>query len=303
MDLITPEAAKGKRLDHFLQESLTDFSRSRLTDWIKSGLVLVNGQPTRASMLLKGGEAIIVTPAALPALRAEPEDIPLEILYEDAAVIAVNKPSGMVVHAGAGNHTGTLVNALVHRFKQLSELGGDQRPGIVHRLDKETSGVILVARTDDAHRKLAAQFATRTLEKLYLTLVHGNVRCDSGKIETPITRDPVRRTRMTTKLSSGRQALTHYTVLDRFDKFTYLKIRIGTGRTHQIRVHMASLGHPVVGDRLYGAPPQPSEGPLSSRFFLHAWRITFDSPAGAKDLTVESPLPPPLAAIIDARKL
>ena len=303
MDLITPAAAKGKRLDHFLQESLPDFSRSRLTDWIKSGLVLVNGQPTRASLLLKGGEAIIVTPAALPALKAEPEDIPLEILYEDAAVIAVNKPSGMVVHAGAGNHTGTLVNALVHRFKQLSELGGDQRPGIVHRLDKETSGVILVARTDDAHRKLAAQFSTRTLEKLYLTLVHGSVRGDTGKIETPITRDPVRRTRMTTKIASGRQALTHYNVLDRFEKFTYLKIRIGTGRTHQIRVHMASLGHPVVGDRLYGAPQQPAEGPLGSRFFLHAWRITFDSPAGAKDLTVESPLPAPLAAIIGARKL
>ena len=303
MDLTAPPSAKGKRLDHFLQESLPQYSRSRLTDWIKTDLVLVDGQTLRASHLLRGGECINVTPANLTPLRAEAEDIPLEILYEDAAVIAVNKPSGMVVHAGAGNHTGTLVNALVHRFGQLSELGGDLRPGIVHRLDKETSGVLLVARTDEAHRKLALQFSTRTVEKYYLTLVHGSVRLNSGQVDSPIARDPVRRTRMTTKLESGRQALTYYTVLDRFDKFTYLKIRIGTGRTHQIRVHMASLGHPVVGDKLYGAPAQPPDTILAGRFFLHAWKIKFDSPASGKNLTVESPLPQPLAAIIEARKL
>ncbi len=303
MELHATSTDKGKRLDHFLQERMPRYSRSRLQDWVKSGLVLVDGASAKASLVLKGGEAIGVTVGELAPLRAEAEDIPLEVLYEDAAVIAINKPAGMVVHAGAGNHRGTLVNALLHRFGKLSDVGGDLRPGIVHRLDKETSGVILVARTDEAHRKLSAQFASREVEKLYLTLVHGALRLDAGRIELPVARDPVRRTRMTTKVASGRSALTDYTVLDRFEKYSFLRVRIGTGRTHQIRVHMASQGHPVVGDRLYGAPPQPVDSPLASRFFLHAWRIRFKSPAEGKDLTVESPLPAPLAAIIKARKL
>ena len=303
MELLATSADKGKRLDHFLQERMPRYSRSRLQDWVKSGLVLVDGGAAKASLVLKGSEAVGVTVGELAPLRAEAEDIPLEVLYEDAAVIAINKPAGMVVHAGAGNHHGTLVNALLHRFGKLSEVGGDLRPGIVHRLDKETSGVILVARTDEAHRKLSAQFASREVEKLYLALVHGVVRPDSGKIELPVARDPVRRTRMTTKVASGRSALTYYTVLDRFEKYSFLQVKIGTGRTHQIRVHMSSQGHPVVGDRLYGAPPQAADSPLASRFFLHAWRIRFKSPDGGKDLTVESPLPAPLAAIIEARKL
>jgi 23S rRNA pseudouridine1911/1915/1917 synthase len=221
-------------------------------------------------------------------LQAAPEDLPLEVLYQDASLIAINKPSGLVVHAGAGASSGTLVNRLVHHFSALSQVGGELRPGIVHRLDKGTSGVLLVARNDTAHRALASQFAGRTVEKTYLALVHGKMRHEEGRVTLPIARDPVRRIRMTAKLGTGRSALTEYRVLKRFEKFSYLEVRIGTGRTHQIRVHFASLGHPVVGDRTYGAPQ-------AERMFLHAWRIAFVSPANAQRVTVEAPLPKELA--------
>lgn len=279
----------GKRLDHYLQEQLAQYSRSRLQDWIKAGRVAVNGADAKASLLLRGGESIEVSPAQLAPLQAAPEDLPLEILYEDAAVIAIDKPAGLVVHAGAGTHSGTLVNRLVHHFAALSQVGGEQRPGIVHRLDKGTSGVLLVARNDAAHQVLAAQFAGRTVEKTYLALVHGRVRAESGRITKPIARDPVRRTRMTTRLTTGRNALTEYRVLQRFERFTYLEVRLGTGRTHQIRVHLASLGHPVAGDRLYGGRLYGT--PDAQRIFLHAWRIVFASPATGDRVAVESPLP------------
>jgi 23S rRNA pseudouridine1911/1915/1917 synthase len=281
--------AVPKRLDHFLQEKLSEYSRSRIQSWIKEGHVQVNGAAAKASLLLRGGETIEVSPAGLPPLNAAPEDLPVEVLYEDASLIAISKPPGLAVHAGAGQHEGTLVNRLVHRFGALSQLGGEMRPGIVHRLDKDTSGVLLVARTDAAHRALAAQFAGRTVEKIYLALVHGKVRADSGRITKPIARDPVRRTRMTARLESGREALTGYRVRQRFEKFTFLEVRIGTGRTHQIRVHLASIGHPVAGDRVYGAPP-------AQRLFLHAWSIGFLSPATGDRVTVEAPLPPELEA-------
>lgn len=296
MILLTPDAtAAGHRLDHYLQAALPDFSRSRLQEWIKAGRVLVDGAPAKPSHELKGGERIEVTPAAPPPLKATPEDLPVAILYEDAAVAAIDKPAGIVVHAGAGNLAGTLVNRLVHRFGQLSQAGGDLRPGIVHRLDKDTSGVLLVARTDAAHRDLAAQFAARQVEKTYLALVHGRTK-DAGRIDAPIARDPRRRTRMTATLGSGRAAQTEYRVRERFAQFTLLEVRIGTGRTHQIRVHLASLGHPVAGDRLYGAPPLPE---LGGRFFLHAARITFRSPAAGASVTVECPLAPELVAVLE----
>jgi 23S rRNA pseudouridine1911/1915/1917 synthase len=279
----------GKRLDHFLQEHLPQFSRSRLQIWIKQGRVLVNGSVAKASLMLHGGEGVEVSPAGEVALLAMPEDLPLEILYQDAAVIAINKPAGLVVHAGAGVESGTLVNRLVHHFAALSQVGGDLRPGIVHRLDKGTSGVLLVARNDAAHRALAAQFADRAVEKTYLALVHGHVRNEQGRVTAPISRDPVRRIRMTAKLAKGRSALTEFGVLRRFEKFTYLEVRIGTGRTHQIRVHLSSIGHPVAGDKLYGAPP-------AQRIFLHAWRIAFTSPATGQRVTVEAPLPAELTA-------
>jgi 23S rRNA pseudouridine1911/1915/1917 synthase len=281
----------GQRLDHFLQSQMPEFSRSRLQDWIKAGRVRVNGESAKPSAVLRGGERIDVEPAGLPKLNAEAEEIPLDVLYRDHAVIAVNKPAGMAVHSGAGLHSGTLVNALLHHFGQLSTVGGEERPGIVHRLDKDTSGVLVVARTDAAHRHLAEQFASRKVTKIYLALVHGNVSQETGQIRTPITRDPVRRTRMTAKLGEGRSAFTEYRVLQRFERFTLLEVRIGTGRTHQIRVHLSSIKHAVAGDRLYGAP-EAHKG----RFFLHAHRLTFVSPAMGKPVTVEAPLPPELQA-------
>jgi len=289
----TVDASKtGLRLDLYLQEQLTEFSRSRLQSWIKDGRVTVNGSPARASLVLRGGERIEVSPADLPPLAAMPEDLPVEVLYADDAVIAVNKPAGLTVHAGAGTHDGTLVNRLVHHFASLSRVGGEIRPGIVHRLDRGTSGVILVAKTDAAHRVLAEQFSSRTVEKIYLAVVKGIVRADSGRIIKPISRDPVNRVRMTARLDSGREARTDYRVLERLQGYTYLEVRIGTGRTHQIRVHLANLGHPVAGDRLYGGPPGP-------RIFLHAWRITFRSPATGDRVTVEAPLPVELSAWLD----
>jgi 23S rRNA pseudouridine1911/1915/1917 synthase len=257
-----------------------------LQEWIKQGRVRVDGAGAKASHLLRGSEGVLIEPAALPPLKAVPEDLPLDILYEDDDVIAVNKPAGMVVHAGAGRHTGTLTNALVHRFGQLSSVGGEQRPGIVHRLDRYTSGVLLVARTDAAHRHLAQQFARRTTEKTYLALVEGSLKTDCGRIETPIIRDPVRRTRMTTKLGRGRAAITEYQVLRRFAGASYLEVKIGTGRTHQIRVHLASIGHPVIGDKLYGAAASPF-----GRYFLHAHKIGFSRPSTGERIAITAPLP------------
>jgi 23S rRNA pseudouridine1911/1915/1917 synthase len=288
--MIHLEAARadaGQRLDSYLHARLPEYSRSRLQDWIEAGLVRVDGARQKRSYQLRGSEKIQIEPAEPPPLlRANPEALPLEILYEDQAVIAIDKPAGMVVHAGAGVHSGTLVNALLHRFQHLSGLGGELRPGIVHRLDRFTSGVILVARTDAAHRDLASQFAGRRVEKIYLALVHGQVKLDRGRIETPIARHPTQRTRMTSRLQRGRAALTEYRVLRRFEKFTLLEVRIGTGRTHQIRVHLSSLHHPVVGDKLYGAPASDL-----GRFFLHAQRITFTSPSTGERVTVTAPIP------------
>jgi len=276
----------GQRLDQVLHAHLPEFSRARLQDWIKRGRVLVNSAAARASRVLREGDRIDVEPADLPPLRAEPEAIPLRVLYEDQHFVAIDKPAGMVVHAGAGVHSGTLVNALLGRFESLSALGGDLRPGIVHRLDRFTSGVILVAKNDAAHRALAALFAGRQVEKTYLALVHGNVKEDRGRIEKPIARDPRHRTRMTARLGRGRAAWTEYHVLRRLAGFTFMEVRIGTGRTHQIRVHLASIGHVVAGDRLYGAPAGPT-----ARFFLHAARISFESPSTGERVTVEAPLP------------
>jgi 23S rRNA pseudouridine1911/1915/1917 synthase len=284
----------GKRLDQFLHEHLPAYSRARLQDWIKRGHVLVNGTEKRSSYVLRGADVISAEPVAAAPLRAQAEEIPLRILYEDADLVAIDKPAGMVVHAGAGVHAGTLVNALLHHFASLSKVGGELRPGIVHRLDRYTSGVLLVAKTDAAHRALAGQFAGREVEKIYLALVHGAVKHQEGRIEKPIARDPVRRVRMTARLEHGRTAWTRYRVLRRWPRFTLLEVRIGTGRTHQIRVHLASIGHPVTGDRLYGAPARVEGMPDLGRFFLHAHRIRFHQPSSGEEIAVESPLAPEL---------
>lgn len=286
----------GKRLDHVLHARLPEYSRARLQEWIKSGRVTVNRIPRRASYLVRASDVMDVEAARPAPLHATPEEIPLSVLYEDDDIVAIDKPAGMVVHAGAGVRSGTLVNALVHRFGSLSRAAGELRPGIVHRLDRQTSGVLLVAKNDAAHHRLAEGFAGRKIEKTYLALVHGNVKLERGHIEKPIARDPRQRIRMTARLSRGRAAWTEYRVLRRFKGFTFLEVRIGTGRTHQIRVHLASIGHPVVGDRLYGAPAKIADEPTLSRYFLHAHRIRFTHPVTGQIVTVEAPLAPALEA-------
>ena len=296
MRLACEPADAGKRLDRFLHERLPQYSRSRLQAWIRAGQVLVDGVPARASFPLRADASVEATPLDPPPLAAAPEEIPINILYEDDDVVAIDKPAGMVVHAGAGVHSGTLVNALLHRFARLSGMGGELRPGIVHRLDRYTSGVLLVAKNDAAHRALAAQFSGRTIEKIYLALVRGRMARDTGRVERPIARDPVHRTRMTARLGRGRAAWSEYRVLRRFQAFTLLEVRIGTGRTHQIRVHLSSIGHPVAGDTLYGAAAGPR------RYFLHSHRITFARPSDGHPVTVTSPLPEDLQAWLETLK-
>jgi 23S rRNA pseudouridine1911/1915/1917 synthase len=281
----------GKRLDQFLVGQLAETSRARVQQLISEEKVLVNNVVAKASARLRGGESIqVLGSVALPPMRAIAEDIPLDLVYEDEDLAVVNKAAGMMVHAGAGatedqRNRGTLVNALLHHFGQLSTVGGELRPGIVHRLDKATSGLIVVAKNDEAHRKLAAQFARRKVKKTYLALVHGLVKQDRGTISSSISRDRVRRTRMTTRREGGREAITHYLVKRRIEsgygKFTWLELGIDTGRTHQIRVHLASLRHPVVGDTLYGAPRElkSKEAVISlARNFLHAAELQFQHP-------------------------
>jgi 23S rRNA pseudouridine1911/1915/1917 synthase len=296
VQFIVTAADTGKRLDLLLHERMPTFSRSRIQEWIRAGLVQVNGGKARAAYPVRAADAIDAQPADPPPLHAVPEDIPLAVLYEDADLVAIDKPAGMVVHAGAGVHSGTLVNALLHRFEALSGVGGALRPGIVHRLDRFTSGVLLVAKNDTAHQRLASQFSSRQVEKVYLAMVHGAVRQEHGRIERPITRDPVHRTRMTARLDEGRSAWTEYRVLQRFPALTLLEVRIGTGRTHQIRVHLSSIGHPVVGDTLYGAPARVEGRPPLARYFLHAHRIRFHHPISGAEMLLTSPLPPDLEA-------
>ena len=324
-----PAEAQGQRLDRFLVAQLADVSRSRTQLLIEQGGVLVDGEQEKASLKLRGGQRITIAGEPHPApLKAVAEAIPLDVVYEDADLAVVNKPAGMMVHAGSGQSDdarsrGTLVNALLHRFKTLSSTGGELRPGIVHRLDKSTSGLIVVAKNDRAHAALGAMFAERRMQKTYIALVQGRVAREKGTIGAPVSRDRVRRTRMTTQPGANpRSAITHYEVVrrmeTRFGDFTLLRVRIETGRTHQIRVHMASVGHPVVGDTLYGGAAElrdrravdlaPSrarrkKADLDSlrpgRNFLHAAKLEFAHPLTGKQLELEAPLPDELTNFLD----
>src|ERR1700761_2684757 len=321
--IVIPDEAAGRRLDQYLVEAL-GVSRARV-QWLPSeAKVLQEGKPPKASFKLRGGEHISVTGEAEPRpLRAVPEAIILDIVYEDDDLAVINKPAGMMVHAGAGStddarNRGTMVNALLHHFQELSSHGGELRPGIWHPLDKQTSGLLLVANHDKAHAKLADMFARRQVRKTYIALVHGAVAAESGTVNAAISRDTVRRTRMTTRRDDGRNAISHYRVLrrieSRFGRFTLVSVRIETGRTHQIRVHMASLGHPVVGDTLYGAPALIHLAPETGRShtprrrapaanaqseptlqlernFLHAAELALAHPVTGKPLAFEAPLP------------
>jgi 23S rRNA pseudouridine1911/1915/1917 synthase len=271
---VSPDDA-SRRLDQFLVAQLQGASRARVQEMILGSHVLVNGSAEKPSYKLREGDSVEVTGMVdRPPLRAIAEDIPLEILFEDDDLAVVNKPAGMMVHAGAGatddeRNRGTLVNALLHRFGALSGVGGELRPGIVHRLDRETSGLMIVAKNDESHRKLGDQFSGREVKKTYVALVHGWPKQDTGTVNAPISRDAIRRTRMTTRRSGGRTAISHWKVIERLDsrwgRFAQVEVRIETGRTHQIRVHMSSIGHPVVGDTLYGAPAEIKIVPASRR--------------------------------------
>jgi 23S rRNA pseudouridine1911/1915/1917 synthase len=314
-------AAANLRLDQYLAHAIPDISRARVQLLIEAGQVRVDGHTAKPKQKLHGGESIEIEGTPHPApLHATPEDISLDIVHEDPHLAVINKPAGMMVHAGAGNtppngidnrNSGTLVNALLFHFNKLSDIGGDLRPGIVHRLDKQTSGLILVAKDDSTHRKLSEMFSQRQVAKTYLALVHGHLKKGDITVNLPIARDLVRRTRMTTRrpLSdpASRPAVSHIHVLERitgpYGPFTLVEVRIETGRTHQIRVHMQSLGHPVVGDTLYGAPHVipglPPELNLD-RNFLHAARLSFTHPQTHKDIDISAPLPAELESFLQS---
>lgn len=305
---------KGKRLDQFLVSQIPETSRAWVQQLILQKKILVNGTPAKASIRLRGGETIqMIGTVEKPPLHAVPEEIPLDVVYEDDDLAVINKPAGMMVHAGAGtseanSNRGTLVNALLSRFGTLSGVGGDLRPGIVHRLDKETSGLMVVAKNDTAHRNLASEFSRRRVRKTYIALVHGWLTKDRGTVSSAISRDIIRRTRMTTRRRNGRPAVTHYEVKrrieSRFGKFTLVRLEIETGRTHQIRVHMASLGHAVVGDTLYGAPRElvgKARDSISlARNFLHAAELEFTHPKGGHLLRFLRPIPEELEKFLSA---
>jgi 23S rRNA pseudouridine1911/1915/1917 synthase len=293
----------GRRLDLFLTERIPELSRTRIQELIREGHVRVDGRIAKVSHRVAAAEAIEIEVLPRPAPEALPEDLPLDLLHVDDDFVIVNKPAGMVVHAGAGHSRGTLVNALLHRLGKLSAAGGALRPGIVHRLDRETSGAMVVARNDKAHENLSEQFRSRNVRKIYLALVHGKMPRDSGTITLPISRDPRRRTRMTARATKGRHARTDWRVIARLDRCTLVEAALHTGRTHQIRAHFAAIGHPVVGDTLYGAPRGLRAGtrnlPLLERNFLHAARIGFSHPSSGAWVEVRAPLPRDLRVYFD----
>jgi 23S rRNA pseudouridine1911/1915/1917 synthase len=306
-------AAANLRLDQYLAQAIPDISRARVQLLIENQQVRVDGHPAKPKQKLHGGESIEIegTPQP-PPLHATPEDIPLHILHEDQYLAVINKPAGMMVHAGSGatddaRNRGTLVNALLFHLNKLSDVGGDLRPGIVHRLDKLTSGLILVAKDDTTHRKLGDMFSQRQVAKTYLALVHGHLAKDDTTVNLPIARDLIRRTRMTTRRADGRHAVSHIHVVERlvtpYGPFTLVEVRIETGRTHQIRVHTQSLGHPVVGDTLYGAPhviPGLAPEHQLERNFLHAAHLSFTHPRTHKPMDLEAPLPVELVTFLQA---
>jgi 23S rRNA pseudouridine1911/1915/1917 synthase len=285
--LTVPEQSTRLRLDQFLARALPKFSRSRLQTLIRNKNVTLNGSPARPRDLVRAGDQVEVNEPPPEKIDNLPEAIPLDVLYQDDDLIVINKPAGMVVHPGAGQHEHTLVNALLFRFPKLSGIGGKERPGIVHRLDKDTSGCLVVARTDEAHRSLSTQFADRAVEKIYLALVAGKLRKGAGTIEEKIGRHPVHRQRMSTTARNGRAAKTDYRVLSSSDEMSLVECRLHSGRTHQIRVHLHHLGHPVLGDKVYGGRFAKS----FPRQMLHAWKLAFHHPRTKEWKEFEAPAP------------
>ena len=286
--LIVPKEAARLRLDQFLARELSKFSRSRIQQLVRQKFITRNDSPARPRDLVRSGDRVEVRVPPPEKIDIQPAAIPLDVLFEDRYVMVINKPSGLVVHPGAGQREGTLVNALLHYLPRLCGVGGKERPGIVHRLDKETSGCLVVAKNDEAHRALSAQFAARTVDKTYLALVSGSLRKSTGTIEEKIGRHPVNRQRMSVASKRGRVAKTEYRVISSSGDMSLLECKLHSGRTHQIRVHLHHLGHPVLGDKVYGG----KHANAFSRQMLHAWKLGFQHPHTGEWKDFEAPLPP-----------
>lgn len=306
-ELRADAAAGGVRLDLWLVRCLPELSRARVQALVAEGHVLVDGAPSRPSARLRAGQEVIVLVPPPTTAVPGPEDIPLHVVHQDAHLLVVDKPAGLAVHPGAGRPSGTLVNALLRHVAFLSGIGGVLRPGIVHRLDRGTSGLLVVAKDDATHRALVRQFASRSVLKEYLALVHGVPSRRQGEIDRRIGRDPVQRKRMSVRAPRGREARTSWALVEAFDGVSLLRVRIHTGRTHQIRVHLASVGHPVAGDAAYGGTRTPSarrgeaRAALASlaRPALHAARLAFTHPATGEWVDFSSPLPPDIESVVD----
>jgi 23S rRNA pseudouridine1911/1915/1917 synthase len=299
---------EGRRLDQFLSETDLNLSRSQAKKLIEAGNILLNQRPTKPSAHLKAGDRISGTLPQPKPLSLKPEPLPLDIIYEDPSIIVIDKPSGMVVHPAYGNPSGTLVNALLYHCKDLTGINGILRPGIVHRLDKDTSGVIVVAKDDEAYHQLTKQFKNRTVEKAYLAIAYGKFGEEEGLIDSAIGRHPSERKRMSTRTKKGRTAITRWKVTERLDGFTFLEIFPQTGRTHQIRVHLSSMGHPLLGDPLYGRKGRPGSihDPVlkdclkkMNRQALHAHRLGFNHPRTGERVQFVSPIPQDMKEVLE----
>jgi len=285
--LVVPKEAAGTRLDRFLANELQQFSRARIQQLIRSGAITLEDKTVRPRDPVRAGNRVRLTEPPLEQTEHLPEAIPLDVLFEDEDLIVINKPAGLVVHPGAGHREHTLVNALLSHCRDLSGIGGQERPGIVHRLDKETSGCVVVAKNDAAHQKLSMQFASRTVEKIYLALAKGKFRNRAGVIEAGVARHPVKRQRMTASSARGRSAKTEYRILGEKENVSLVECFLRSGRTHQIRVHLKHIGHPVLGDRVYA--PKLAKG--FPRQMLHAWKLGFEHPRTGRRMNFKAALP------------
>jgi 23S rRNA pseudouridine1911/1915/1917 synthase len=296
---------RGLRLDVFLAGRVENLTRSQIQHLNRSGAIRIDGRQDKAGYRIRGGETIEVDLQPLQPASLTPEQIPLQIYFEDANLAVIEKPAGLVVHPGSGTHGGTIANALVFHFQNLSDVGGEARPGIVHRLDKKTSGLLIVAKNNVAHARLSAAFQDRRVQKTYLTLVHGRPKRASGTIELSVGRHPTIRTKMAAGHAKGRAAYSEYRVLESFHGFSLVEMTIKTGRTHQIRVHLSAIGHPVVGDDVYGARSYrgfaKKYGALN-RYFLHAAHLRFDHPMTGEPMEFHSPLPSELQKLLESIK-
>ena len=292
------EDTENVRIDRFLSERLSELSRSHIQKLIKDGNILVNGSCIKANYKVNKNDQVTVEMPELKEPDILPENIPLDILYEDSDILIVNKPKGMVVHPSAGHYSGTLVNALMYYCKgDLSGINGVMRPGIVHRIDMDTTGSLLVCKNDFAHQKLADQLKVHDIKRIYHAIVHGVIKEDSGTVDAPIGRHPIDRKKMSINYKNGKPAVTHYKVIERFKNFTYIQCQLETGRTHQIRVHMASLKHPLLGDQVYG-PAKCPFGKLQGQT-LHAKTLGITHPRTGEFIEVDAPLPEYFVNLLD----